>query len=134
VTWVITAYTLCFGGLMPPGGRMADALGRRRIFLMVSAVDRDHDLARPRSQPGARLGGHRWQRAAVGVLLGGLLRIGPGWEWVFFINVPVGALVAIALPTWSAATRPRRGAASMCQARSRPPPDGTADLRADEGR
>src|SRR5918911_4124865 len=33
LTWVITGYTLCFGGLMLLGGRMADALGRRRIFL-----------------------------------------------------------------------------------------------------
>src|SRR3954452_11109056 len=33
LTWVVTAYTLCFGGLMLLGGRLADALGRRRIFL-----------------------------------------------------------------------------------------------------
>ena len=34
--------------------------------------------------------------AAVGVLLGGALTSGPGWEWVFFVNLPVGALVAAA--------------------------------------
>jgi EmrB/QacA subfamily drug resistance transporter len=33
LTWVVTAYTLCFGGLMLLGGRLADALGRRRMFL-----------------------------------------------------------------------------------------------------
>src|SRR5215207_6767619 len=33
LTWVVTAYTLCFGGLMLLGGRLADTLGRRRIFL-----------------------------------------------------------------------------------------------------
>ena len=33
LTWVITAYTLCFGGLMLLGGRLADVLGRRRTFL-----------------------------------------------------------------------------------------------------
>src|SRR4051812_17674204 len=32
-TWVVTAYTLCFGGLMLLGGRLSDLYGRRRIFL-----------------------------------------------------------------------------------------------------
>ena len=36
--------------------------------------------------------------AAIGVLLGGLLTGGPGWRWIFFINVPVGIAVAIAVP------------------------------------
>jgi len=31
--WVITAYTLAFGGLLLLGGRLADTLGRRRTFL-----------------------------------------------------------------------------------------------------
>lgn len=35
--------------------------------------------------------------ASVGVLLGGLISAGPGWPWVFFINVPVGAIVMIGL-------------------------------------
>jgi EmrB/QacA subfamily drug resistance transporter len=35
--------------------------------------------------------------ASVGVIASGLLTDGPGWRWIFFINVPVGiALVAIA--------------------------------------
>src|SRR3712207_2950160 len=33
VQWVITAYTLAFGGLLLLGGRAADLLGRRRVFL-----------------------------------------------------------------------------------------------------
>jgi EmrB/QacA subfamily drug resistance transporter len=36
--------------------------------------------------------------ATVGVIASGLLTDGPGWRWVFFINVPVGALL-IALAT-----------------------------------
>ena len=28
--------------------------------------------------------------AAIGVLLGGVLTAGPGWQWVFFVNVPIG--------------------------------------------
>src|SRR5215469_17614000 len=31
--WVITAYTLAFGGLLILGGRVADTIGRRRAFL-----------------------------------------------------------------------------------------------------
>jgi MFS family permease len=33
--------------------------------------------------------------AAVGVLIGGVLTSGPGWEWAFFINVPIGLAVAV---------------------------------------
>lgn len=35
--------------------------------------------------------------AALGVLLGGLITAGPGWAWVFFVNVPVGLIVFVAL-------------------------------------
>lgn len=35
--------------------------------------------------------------AAIGVLLGGVLTSGPGWSWVFWVNVPVGALLLIGL-------------------------------------
>lgn len=34
VEWVLTAYILCFGGLMLLGGRTADRWGRRRTFLL----------------------------------------------------------------------------------------------------
>ncbi len=40
----------------------------------------------------AALGG---SGAAVGVILGGALTSGPGWQWIFFINVPVGVAVAL---------------------------------------
>ena len=32
--WVVTAYTLAFGGLLLLGGRIADYLGRRRMFII----------------------------------------------------------------------------------------------------
>jgi EmrB/QacA subfamily drug resistance transporter len=35
--------------------------------------------------------------AALGVLLGGLLTAGPGWPWVFHVNVPIGLVIAVAL-------------------------------------
>ncbi|MFE0098932.1 MFS transporter [Streptomyces sp. NPDC059009] len=37
--------------------------------------------------------------AAFGVLLGGLLTSGPGWEWIFFINVPIGIVVFLSVAT-----------------------------------
>lgn len=35
--------------------------------------------------------------AALGVLLGGLITAGPGWPWVFYINVPIGLVIVVAL-------------------------------------
>ena len=35
--------------------------------------------------------------AAIGVLLGGVLTAGPGWPWVFYISVPVGAVLLLML-------------------------------------
>jgi MFS family permease len=42
--------------------------------------------------------------AAVGVLLGGLLTEGPGWRWIFYLNVPIGVLIVIAIPLLVAAS------------------------------
>src|SRR5262252_5931917 len=36
--WVITAYAILFGGVLLLGGRMADLLGRRRVFIIGLAV------------------------------------------------------------------------------------------------
>ena len=36
--------------------------------------------------------------AAAGVLFGGILTKYLGWQWIFFVNVPVGALVLMATP------------------------------------
>lgn len=36
--------------------------------------------------------------AAFGVLLGGVLVSGIGWEWIFFVNVPTGIVVLVAVP------------------------------------
>ncbi|MDN5857394.1 MAG: MFS transporter [Pseudonocardia sp.] len=45
--------------------------------------------------------------AALGVLLGGLLTAGPGWPWVFYVNVPIGLAIVVAL----AAMLPQQSAA-----------------------
>ncbi|GAA3392365.1 MFS transporter [Cryptosporangium minutisporangium] len=46
--------------------------------------------------------------AALGVLLGGLITAGPGWPWVFYINVPIGLIIVAAL----AVMLPSRGGAA----------------------
>lgn len=55
----------------------------------------------------AALGG---SGAAVGVLLGGVLSSGPGWQWIFYVNVPVGAAILVLLPGVVPAYRPLPGA------------------------
>ena len=36
--WVISGYTLAFGGLLLLGGRLGDVFGRRRMFVLGLAV------------------------------------------------------------------------------------------------
>ncbi|MBC7269021.1 MAG: MFS transporter [Streptomyces sp.] len=145
LTWAVTAYTLCFGGLMLLGGRLADALGARRTLLTGLAVFTVASLVTGLAQGApALLGGriaqgvgaallspaalslvtttfHGAERtkalgvwatlggsgAAAGVLLGGALTEGPGWRWVFYVNVPVGLAVLAALPALLPARAPR---------------------------
>ncbi len=135
LTWVVSAYTLAFGGLMLLGGRAADLLGPGRlvaaglfVFTVASLVTGFASSAevvvggRVAQGVGAAVmspaalstvvrifdGDERnralgvWSAlggvgAAVGVLLGGVLTAGPGWSWVFWINVPIGAVVLLAL-------------------------------------
>jgi EmrB/QacA subfamily drug resistance transporter len=55
LTWVVTAYTLCFGGLLLLGGRLADTLGRRRIFLTGLGLFTAASLASGLAQGGTTL-------------------------------------------------------------------------------
>jgi EmrB/QacA subfamily drug resistance transporter len=132
--WVINAYTLVFGGFLLLGGRAADLLGRKRLFvagvIVFSAASLLNGLAQSSGMliagralqglggalvspaalsiimttfPGTRertkaLG--VWSAiaaggAAFGLLLGGVLTDLLSWEWIFFVNVPIG-LAAIA--------------------------------------
>ncbi|MEE1759864.1 MFS transporter [Streptomyces sp. SP18BB07] len=50
--------------------------------------------------------------AALGVLLGGLITAGPGWAWVFFVNVPVGLGVLVSLAR-ILPSLPRAGSGSL---------------------
>jgi EmrB/QacA subfamily drug resistance transporter len=46
----------------------------------------------------------------AGVLIGGILTSGPGWRWVFFINVPVGIVLLAAIRALVPSRRPDRAA------------------------
>ncbi|MEC3992783.1 MFS transporter [Actinacidiphila sp. DG2A-62] len=133
--WVVSAYIVALGGLLLFGGRAADRLGARRMFmvgLLIYAVssltgglagDSGVLLAARAVQGigGALLfpstlrlvftsfeEGPMRNKALVvygaiggaglsaGALLGGVLTNYSGWEWVFFVNVPL-ALGAAAL-------------------------------------
>ena len=135
--WVISAYALVFGGFLLLGGRSADLLGRRRLFLGGVTVFTIASLfsglawsetslitARAFQGLGAAIitpaalsilsttfveGRERnialgvWGAvggfgAAAGVLLGGILTDALSWEWIFFVNVPVGVIGFVLAP------------------------------------
>lgn len=94
------------------GGRIVQGIGAALLspaaLALVTTVF--HGPEKPRALGvWAAVGG---TGSAVGVLLGGALTSGPGWPWIFYVNVPVGLAVLAALPRFVPATaRPaRRGA------------------------
>jgi EmrB/QacA subfamily drug resistance transporter len=145
--WVISAYALVFGGFLLLGGRAADLLGRRRIFLAGVVVFTAASLlaglawseaslisARALQGLGAAIitpaalsilsvtfaeGRDRnialgvWGAvggfgAAAGVLLGGILTDALSWEWIFFVNVPVGVIAFALAPVLLTESRDAR--------------------------
>src|SRR3954463_4505047 len=133
--WVLSAYLLSFGGLLRLGGRAADLLGRRRLFMAGTALFALASLACGLSGSVDALIAARViqgvaaaimtptalsivtttfeegpeRNKALGIwaaiggvgataawLVGGPITEGLGWEWIFFINVPV-ALGVVAL-------------------------------------
>jgi EmrB/QacA subfamily drug resistance transporter len=135
--WVITAYAITFGGFLLLGGRTADILGRKRIFLVglvifsaaslvcglasstgvliaaravqgfgaavvspstLSIITTTFEEGPERNKALGIWGAMGGSGAAAGVLFGGILTKYLGWEWIFFVNVPVGALVLALTP------------------------------------
>jgi len=135
VQWVLIAYAITFGGFLLLGGRMADLLGRKRIFIVglvlftvaslvcglagniavliaaravqgvgaaiispaaLSIVTTTFTEGAERNKALGIWGALGGSGAAAGVLFGGILTKYLGWEWIFFVNVPVGALVLVA--------------------------------------
>src|SRR3989440_8939367 len=152
LSWILNAYTLIFGGFLLLGGRLADRLGRRRLFMagialfsgasLVCGVSQSEGMllvargfqglggamvspaalsiilttfaeGRERNHALAVWGAIAGAGGAVGLLLGGLIVEVLTWRWVFFINVPIGAVVlALAprvVPESRASSAPRGG-------------------------
>src|SRR5688500_1795483 len=135
--WVVSAYALLFGGFLLLGGRVADIVGRRRVFILGLAVFTGASLLSALAWSDTALIGTRavqglgaalitpaalsiltttfaegkerntalgaWGAvgafgAVAGVLLGGVLTDWLSWEWVFYVNVPVGVLGLVVAP------------------------------------
>ncbi|RKT77060.1 EmrB/QacA subfamily drug resistance transporter [Terracoccus luteus] len=131
--WVITIYTLAFGGVLLLGGRLGDLYGRRRMFvwgvvlftvssLAAGIAQNEQTMLVARAVQG--LGGAlaapnalalitttfpagkernkamgvfaamSGAGAAIGLILGGALTE-IDWRWNFFINLPIGLVVAV---------------------------------------
>jgi EmrB/QacA subfamily drug resistance transporter len=148
--WVVNAYTLTFAGLLMLGGRSADLLGRRRVFLAGTAMFALSSLACALASTRGLLIGARgvqglagaitspatlaivtgalpegpernrglglWGAmgalgASSGALLGGVLTQTLGWQAIFAINVPLGAIVVglglVAIPPIRPVSGPR---------------------------
>src|ERR671930_491076 len=106
--WVLSAYLLTYGGFMLLGGRAADLLGRRRVLIAGIVVFALASLTGGVAQDAgvlvaARLvqglgawGGIAGLASAAGVFLGGLLTEEASWRWVFWVNLPVAAVLLYA--------------------------------------
>jgi EmrB/QacA subfamily drug resistance transporter len=128
--WIVSGYALTFAALMLIGGKLADAYGRRLIFvlgivvftlaslwcglatsgemLIAARVVQGAGAAMmspatlsiiaatfPPRQRGTAIGvwaGVSALALAIGPLVGGLLTEHASWNWIFFVNVPVGIL------------------------------------------
>src|SRR3989441_2077338 len=145
--WVITAYSIAFGGFLLLAGRAADLLGRRRVFMVgvtlftaaslvcglasseatliiaravqglggaiitpaaLSIVMTSFEEGAERNKALGIWGALGGSGAAVGVLAGGVLTKYLGWEWIFFVNVPVGATVLALAPRFVRESRSDR--------------------------
>jgi EmrB/QacA subfamily drug resistance transporter len=83
------------GGLLL-GGRVAQGVGAAMLSpaaLSVVVTTFEGDERNKALGIWSALGGGG---AALGVLLGGILTAGPGWSWIFYVNVPIGAAVIVA--------------------------------------
>ncbi|MFK0021067.1 MFS transporter [Streptomyces sp. NPDC090798] len=135
--WVMSAYLLGFGGLLLLGGRIADLLGRRRVFMTgtllfglssllcgfawsagvlvtaravqgvsaavmaptaLSLLLNTFEEGPERNKALAIWSGSGGFGATAALLIGGPLTGLLGWQWVFFLNVPVALLLLILGP------------------------------------
>jgi MFS family permease len=148
--WILSAYALTFGGLLLLGGRAADLIGRRRVFMVgLGFFTLASLLCALAWSPGALIAARAIQGVGAAIMtptalsivmttfeegaernkalgiwgsLGGIggtagwLIGGPltdiAWEWIFLINLPVGAISLFLTPRLlpdSRAAEGRRG-------------------------
>ncbi|MHC8506615.1 MFS transporter [Pseudonocardia bannensis] len=152
IQWVVSGYALAFGLALVPAGRLGDALGRRRMFLLAlsgfvlfsalaGAAPTAELLVAARLAQGFAAGALAPQNSgliqdlfrggergrafgffgatvgistAVGPVIGGLILAAfgedDGWRWIFYVNVPIGAvalLLAARLLPKTRSDRPR---------------------------
>jgi EmrB/QacA subfamily drug resistance transporter len=144
LAWVVNAYVLTFGGFLLLGGRLADLLGRRRVFISglllvavasfaagfaanegqliaaraaqglgaaiispsaLSIVTTTFSDGAERNKALGAWGAVAGAGGAAGVLFGGILTDGLGWEWVLWVNVPVALAAAALAPQLIAESR-----------------------------
>lgn len=137
LSWIVTAYGITLGGLLPLAGRTADLLGRRRVFMVGMGIFTAASLAAglatndtfliimraiqgvgaatvlpaglgivmnmfeegaDRNKALGAWGALGPAGATVGLIAGGLLVKSFGWEYIFFINVPIGLLCLALTP------------------------------------
>jgi EmrB/QacA subfamily drug resistance transporter len=75
--------------------RVVQGLGASMMTPQTMAVITRTFPAASRGQAMSLWGATAGVAILVGPLLGGLLVDGPGWEWIFFINVPVGIIAFV---------------------------------------
>src|SRR5216683_178577 len=126
--WVTTAYLITSTALVPVAGKLGDMFGRKPFMLagMVGFIAASALCGLSQNMPelvgfrglqgifGGVLFASTFARmsgvfgaifglsSVIGPSLGGLLTDGPGWRWVFYVNIPLGVvattLVATQLP------------------------------------
>jgi EmrB/QacA subfamily drug resistance transporter len=135
--WLITAYSLTFGGLLLFGGRTGDLYGKRRMFMIgitifaassllggfatndvwliitrgmqgvggaiaaptaLSLIATNFPEGRERNRAMGVYAAMSGGGGAVGLLLGGILTSYVSWRWIFFVNVPIAAVVLFLTP------------------------------------
>src|ERR687888_329082 len=108
--WVISAYALTFGGFLLLGGlawsegsligaRAVQGLGAAMITpAALSILSTTFVEGRERNIALGVWGAVGGFGAAAGVLMGGVLTSALSWSWIFFVNVPVGAVALVFTP------------------------------------
>src|SRR6266508_3560700 len=111
--WTVNAYNLSFAVLLITGAALGDRFGRRKLyaiglglFAAASAQGAGSALimplglallsaAFPAEKRGAAIGifsAITGLAVASGPLIGGAVVEGISWEWIFWVNVPIGLL------------------------------------------